>query len=72
MTTWWEIGIDYDTITDQLEHEGTALFVASDDALIAQVEQKRSAYVIVLFERLREWCATSHMLSPELLTKSAA
>ena len=41
MAALQELGIDYTTITDQLEHEGTALFVASYDALIAQVEQKR-------------------------------
>jgi transaldolase len=35
-----ELSIDYDTITDQLEQEGSALFVASYDALVAQVEQK--------------------------------
>lgn len=37
------VGIEYNTITQQLEDEGLALFVTSYDALIAGVEQKRAA-----------------------------
>lgn len=37
-----EVGVDFSTVTSQLEAEGIAAFVASYDELIAGVEQKRA------------------------------